>query len=253
MELQNLIGQHAEAIKLPKDGHNRKERVEELERVIKCREQKVKERVQRQFVEQAVHFRDDQMMTELQRHLKPPSTSGAVIQFDDKVLFNTADIVHGVGVYYQRLLGHKQPLRGDPAAVERVTKILEDSHRHDSDPQNRLFVAHELEAALKHFSVTKAKGLDELTYKVLRVMGDNNTYFIQTLLSIINTIYTLSTYPDRLNGIRLVALKKVDVPTTFRDYRGLTILSNLKSITHFMRFQRIRTLVEGASHGIQAV
>ena len=105
--------------------------------------------------------------------------------------------------------------------------------------------------AIKHFAVTKAKGIDDLNYFLLRHLVKNR-YFAQTLLCFINTIYAVYTYPDRMNVIKFMLLQKVDCPESFADFRGISILQNLKSIVQYMIYRRTKGIFDDAVHPNQS-
>ena len=248
--LQELLSKYEAVLNL-KGSQYRTQRAHVLWAEIQRRRERVIQREQEAFIERACRYNDDEMESELQRHLKDTFTSGAVIKYHDKLLFDDADIVRYAMDHFYELIGRRRPLHGDRHAVERLQDILSRSFSRDSSPQNALFTVGELQRALKHFPVTKAKGLDMLSYFMLRELSKNN-FFLQTLLDVVNAIFVTTTYPDILNVVKMSMLKKRDLVELYDHFRGITIMQNLKSIIHFMRYQRIKEKLDGAVHPNQA-
>ena len=256
-ELQVLLRKYQCLLSEPEPEGKREEteyleRLQRVEEALNGRRDEVRRRKTTKFIERAKRFRSEQMESNLMRHLKEgSSTAGMVVEYDGAVMYDDADIVHNAARYCHGLYGEKSELRGVPDAERMVVDLLERSHDADGDAECRLFDLEELRAALKHFGIGKAKGIDLVSYYVLREMSRND-FFGRTLLSVINTIYLLSVWPERLNVVKLLMLRKRDVVSTFRDFRGISIMMNLKCIVKYMVYQRTRCTMERAAHPNQA-
>ena len=248
--LQNLILKYDEVLNLNESPY-RSQTLLAIDHELESRRAAVKQRAHRVFIEQAVRYRDEDMESQLNRLLKDSFTTGAVIKYGNKLLFDDADIVHYATSHFHDLIGRKRPLHGDPFVEQQIERILKQSFSKDHLPQNALFTDSELQRALKHFPVTKAKGLDMISYFMLAELCKNNC-FRQTLLHIINTIFVGSTYPEMLNIIKLMMLKKQDIVSEYGNFRGVSIMQNLKSIIHYMRYERVKEMLDVAVHPNQA-
>lgn len=204
-DMQSILRRYELVLDEP-DSESRTCRITELENEIKLRSEVIKLQKHQEFAARARQLKDHHMESALQQHLSDTMASGSVIEYDGKLLFDDADIVANAVSHFQSLIGHKPDLHGYPDIDRVVREILENSHDDDHGIQSRPFTMAELDEALRHFPVTKAQGIDTLSYYVLRELGTNQ-FFMETLLLIINTIYALSTYPDRLNVFKLLMLR----------------------------------------------
>ena len=198
-----------------------------------------------EFIDTAIHHKNHDKESLLIRHLKDKIPGDAVIKYKNQILYRTPDIVRNAQNYFHDLYGRKRGPEISGVTDDRINAIINQSYAFDDDHDNRLYDIHELRNAIKHFSVQKATGTDMISYNTIREMSKNN-FFIETYLKMINKVHALPISPRQLKEYKLKLLPKVDIVEYYNQLRGIAIMQNTKSIMQYMRWQRIKHIVNRA-------
>ena len=211
-----------------------------LESKIEIRSDYLFKLQQKQFIEKINNYEKNELEKQLFIHLSNfynNNSDDAIITYKNNKLISDIDIITNAQNYYSELYGTIPQLPDYQNIDQIINDIINESYSDDDNYECRQFTIDELKYALKNHSNKKSIGLDGIGYFLLKQLCKND-YLCSILLTIINIIYNISKYPSSLNISKLYLLKKKDIISLFKHFRGINITNNLKNIINFMRLQR---------------
>eukprot|EP01083_Nonionella_stella_P055731 146910_1 len=218
--------------------------LEKIESKLIARANQIKLDEHNDFIETANTYHKDEDERRLFNLInKLNDNADAIIQYNNKTLFTDIDIMIKAEEYYRELYTESNPL--EKYSMQRLQELLDESYNDDIQPQNDEYTITELRAI--KLIKTKATGLDRINYLLIKRL----IYYDRTanlLLDIVNIIHKAAILPTQLRIEKIAMLKKKEFVEIFRDFRGITIANNIKSVISKLRYGRTKPLYENNTH-----
>ena len=133
---------------------------------------------------------------------------------------------------------------------DKVNEIVNASYNDDDDEMCRDYTIDEVRKTINECNNNKAEGLDNIGYRIFKIMILNNE-IAMIITDMINTFNTIGMYPSALHVSRLYMLKKTKTVSTFKKLRSINICMNLKNIINKLRLKRVEMCYTHDIHGNQ--
>ena len=225
-----------------------------LEEALQSRKAALLQSKHRQLTERIHTYDRDGVQGAMLRTIKGAETDSIVFEHNGRRLFTRWDISVALDEYFRERIGIRValPTRTSSEADAMLREIERLSFEQDERDGAHPYTEQEFQKALRSRGLSKAVGLDNIAYRVFRLLSDNDADCNRLLTRVYTGLTNIATAPTQWHSARMALLKKKPHVVDFHGLRPVTLQQNAKTLCDQLRFARTSHLYRAALHPNQA-